>query len=233
MSFCSKTHQLTPKYVPVTKHRSTSFSDFIRQTIISMEVLYCVGTSLFKFSALLLFHRIFGSNARFTAILWIVAFIITANNIAEIFLSIFQCNPVHKAWNLHAKGSCVNILLAACIPGAINVFCDVVTVLLPIPMIWNLHMQLSRKIQLVGIFLLSSLWVANPLPSSVLTSGLSCWLLISPFQRLHRQHLPYHHRQTTLPLRRQLGRRWSGDLGRCRKCRRYRRRQSAYDASDL
>lgn len=127
------------------------------QTIISMEVLYCIGTAAFKYSALLLFHRIFGSVPRFTAFLWCFAFVILVNNIAEIFLSIFQCTPVHKAWELNVQGSCVNILLAACIPGSINVISDVVTFLLPVPLIWNLHMERNRKIQLVGIFLLSGL----------------------------------------------------------------------------
>ena len=122
-----------------------------------MEVLYCFGTSAFKFSALLLYHRIFGRVSRFTNLLWALAFVIAANNFAEVFLSIFQCNPVHKAWDLEAKGTCVNILLAACIPGSINVLCDFVTVILPIPMIWKLQMRLNRKIQLVGIFLLSGL----------------------------------------------------------------------------
>lgn len=125
------------------------------KTIISMEVLYCIGTAAFKYSALLLFHRIFGSVPRFTAFLWVFAFVILANNIAEIFLSIFQCTPVHKAWDLNIEGSCVNILLAACIPGSINVISDVVTFLLPVPLIWNLHMEQNRKIQVVGIFLLS------------------------------------------------------------------------------
>ncbi|KAL6714621.1 hypothetical protein ACLMJK_008046 [Lecanora helva] len=125
------------------------------KAIISQEVFYCVATSVFKWSALLLYHRIFGSVKKFTIVLWIVAAVIFANNFAEIFLSIFQCNPIRKAWDQELEGSCVNILLAAPIPGAINVGCDVVTVLLPIPMIWNLHMRMNRKIQLVGIFLLS------------------------------------------------------------------------------
>ncbi|CAD6572261.1 MAG: hypothetical protein ASARMPRED_005213 [Alectoria sarmentosa] len=127
------------------------------KTIISMEVLYCIGTAAFKYSALLLFHRIFGSVPRFTTFLWFFAFVILANNIAEIFLSIFQCTPVHKAWDLDVEGSCVNILLAACIPASINVVSDVVTFLLPLPLIWNLHMERNRKIQLLGIFLLSGL----------------------------------------------------------------------------
>lgn len=125
------------------------------KSIIAMEVLYCVGTSSFKWSALLLFHRVFGSVPRFTALLWCLAAIILVNNIAEIFLSVFQCNPVHKAWDTKAKGTCVNILPAAVIPGTINVVSDIVTVLLPMPLVCKLHMQLNRKIQLVGIFLLS------------------------------------------------------------------------------
>ena len=133
-------------------HRSNTL-----QTIISMEVLYCIGTAAFKYSALLLFHRIFASVPRFTAFLWCFAFVILTNNIAEIFLSIFQCTPVHKAWDLNVQGSCVNILLAACITGSVNVISDVVTFLLPVPLIWNLHMEPNRKIQVVGIFLLSGL----------------------------------------------------------------------------
>ena len=86
-----------------------------------------------------------------------MAFAISANNIAGIFHSIFQCNPINKAWDLEVKGTCVNILLSSCIPGAINVLCDLLTVVLPLPLIWNLHMERSRKLQLAGIFLLSGL----------------------------------------------------------------------------
>ena len=123
----------------------------------ALEVLYCAGTAAYKFSALLLFHRIFGLIPRFTAFLWCFAFVILANNVAEIFLSVFQCTPVHKTWDAKVEGSCVNTLLAVSIPGSINVVSDVVTVLLPLPLIWNLHMERNRKIQLVGIFLLSGL----------------------------------------------------------------------------
>ena len=167
MSFSSRTQQHTPRYEYASSAAISPsnfgafpahFHDFdTAQTIITMEVLYCIGTAAFKFSALLLFHRIFGLVPRFTAVLWCFAAVILANNIAEVFLSIFQCVPVHKAWNPEVQGSCVNILLAACIPGSINVVSDVFTVLLPLPLIWTLHMERNRKIQLVGIFLLSGL----------------------------------------------------------------------------
>ena len=167
MSSSSKTRRHTPRYEYTFSFRifpsksgvlPAHFHDFdTAQTIIAMEVLYCVGTAAFKYSALLLFHRIFGLVPRFTAVLWCFAFVILANNVAEVFLSIFQCVPVHKAWDREVEGSCVKILLAACIPGAINVVCDVFTVLLPVPLIWTLHMERNRKIQLVGIFLLSGL----------------------------------------------------------------------------
>ena len=167
MSSSSRIHQHTPRYEyafssGISSSKSGVFTAYIHnsdtaQTIIAMEVLYCAGTAAFKYSALLLFHRIFGLVPRFTAVLWCFAFFILANNVAEIFLSIFQCVPVHKAWDSEVPGSCVNILLAAPIPGAINVVSDVFTVLLPVPLIWSLHMERNRKIQLVGIFLLSGL----------------------------------------------------------------------------
>ena len=148
-----------------------------------MEVLYCVGTAAFKYSALLLFHRIFGSLPHFTAFLWCFAFVIFANNIAEIFLSVFQCTPVHKAWDTEVKGSCVPVHLAAVIPAAINVVTDVITVLIPVPIVWNLQMERNRKLQLVGIFLLSGLYVplqCSPSPNRPNTTTLT----ITP-KRLH------------------------------------------------
>ena len=167
-----------------------------------MEVLYCVGTAAFKYSALFLFHRIFGSLPHFTAFLWCFAFVIFANNIAEIFLSIFQCTPVHKAWDTEVKGSCVPVHLAAVIPAAINVVTDVITVLIPVPIIWNLQMERNRKLQLVGIFLLSGLYVpfqCSPSPNRPNTTTLT----ITP-KRLHSQHLPNRNRQAPLPRRRKL-----------------------------
>ena len=154
---CQGTYEQSLKRSVGRNDVHVSVSENSDQTIISTEVLYCMATAAFKFSALLLFHRIFGLVRRFTILLWVIAFVIAANNIAEIFLSIFQCTPVHKAWDQRVAGSCVNILLAACIPGAINVFTDLAIVLLPISVVWSLQMGRSRKIQLVGVFLLSSL----------------------------------------------------------------------------
>lgn len=83
-------HQIFAPWDRVS-HRSNA-----PQTIISMEVLYCIGTAAFKYSALLLFHRIFGSVPHLTAFLWCLAFVILANNIAEIFCLSSNARPCTK-----------------------------------------------------------------------------------------------------------------------------------------
>ena len=76
---------------------------------------------------------------------------------AEFLVAILQCVPIRKVWEPTVAGFCVNGPLAAIIPGAINVATDFVIVLLPIPLIYKLHMQRRWKTQIIGIFLLSGL----------------------------------------------------------------------------
>ena len=45
----------------------------------------------------------------------------------------------------------MNIPLAACIPGAVNTVSDFMTVILPIPLVWNIHLKRKSKIQVLGI----------------------------------------------------------------------------------
>lgn len=119
-----------------------------------------MGTSASKISALQLFHRVFGCVRHFTFILWFLGAMILANNITSAFLSIFPCNPVSKAWSQETPGTCVDALLAACIPGAINAALDITVVLLPISMIIKIQIPQVKKIQLALIFLLSGLYVS-------------------------------------------------------------------------
>ncbi len=90
-------------------------------------------------------------------ICWIVGAYIASYSIAQIFESIFQCTPMEKAWNLEMPGTCLNPTVAATIPAALNVAADFMTVIMPMPLIWNMHMQRRWRIQLIGIFMLGGL----------------------------------------------------------------------------
>ena len=68
--------------------------------------------------------------------------------------------PLFFKWKPEIPGHCLNAGLVATVLGAFNVVADFATVFMPLPMIWNLHMQRKWKMQLIGIFLLSGLYVA-------------------------------------------------------------------------
>ncbi|KAF6240945.1 hypothetical protein HO173_000738 [Letharia columbiana] len=124
--------------------------------VITVEMLYSISAALFKFSALLLYHRLFGSSKRFTVWLWVLAAVILCYSVAEVLFAVLQCHPIQKTWNMELPGFCLNAGLVATVLGVFNVAADFATVFMPLPLIWNLHMQRKWKIQLIGIFLLSA-----------------------------------------------------------------------------
>ena len=131
------------------------------QGFMLIEIFYTVAAAAIKFSTLLLYRRIFGSNRKLMVTCWVVAGIVTSYSIAQICMSVFACTPVHKAWDPATPGTCLNTFVAATSPAAINVVADFATVFLPLPLIWGMQMQWRRKVQLIGIFLLGGLLVPN------------------------------------------------------------------------
>jgi len=134
---------------PLTKTHSQGF--------ILIEIFYTTAAALIKFSTLLLYRRIFDSNRRLMIACWVVAAVVAIYSIAQIVMSIFQCTPVHKAWDPATPGTCLNTFVAATSPAAINVVTDFATVFLPMPLIWIMQLQWRRKVQLLGIFMLGGL----------------------------------------------------------------------------
>ena len=82
---------------------------------------------------------------------------VAVDHTLQLFLSVFSCRPVNALWNMTIDGDCINLNLAALIFGSINVFIDVVLLVMPIPLVWRLNIQMRWRLQLVGIFLLGGL----------------------------------------------------------------------------
>ena len=144
-------------------------------------MLYVTTAGTIKFSILSLYDRLFGSQKRFRLVLILIGVFVLMHTFVEIVVLLFQCKPVHGAWDVFIQSVCVNIPLAAIIMGSINVVVDFVVLFLPMPLVWNLNIQKKWKVQLVGIFLLGGLSVArlaNPDVPSLMT-----------MQCLHMQYL--------------------------------------------
>ena len=143
------------------------------QLILITEAFYTPAITAVKLSALLLYRRIFPSN-NFRKILWIVGGIILCYTIAQETITIFQCVPISGAWDpaVHTRAKCIPLNIIFVAMASMNVVTDVITLSLPLPLLWRLRINKAQKFQLIGIFLLGYLWVVKLHPKARYTDRL-------------------------------------------------------------
>ena len=88
---------------------------------------------------------------------WAVGVFIVCYCTTQIFAAIFQCVPIQSNWNPHVSHYCVNIGVGSTIISALNVLTDFIILVMPMPMLYNLHRPQGEKLSLMGIFLLGGL----------------------------------------------------------------------------
>lgn len=120
-------------------------------------LLYSFAIPLPKVVLLLFYIRLF-PTPRFKLAVYAVASFIIAWCPAIFFTDMFQCSPVAFAWDKSIKGGrCINMLAFIRYIAVPIVLSDLAVLILPLPMIWQLHMTIRQKLALSGVFLLGSL----------------------------------------------------------------------------
>jgi hypothetical protein len=115
--------------------------------------LYDVGISLPKLSALCFYGRIFQTSRRFTQGLWGVGVLVIAWMICAVLSVIWQCHPIRKAWNPTVPGTCLNYYQWWLGSAISSVIIDGIILVLPFPLLWGLHLPLSRKLLVLCVFI--------------------------------------------------------------------------------
>lgn len=122
--------------------------------IFAAAFLYDACISLPKFSALLFYHRIFQkTNKWFHWALWVVGSLNAAWLLSAWLSDLLQCTPIEKAWKSSIDGHCIpqwNWFLGTALTSMII---DVIILLMPLPMLWRLHMSKLRKLMITGVFI--------------------------------------------------------------------------------
>jgi hypothetical protein len=72
--------------------------------------------------------------------------------LATILMILTICRPLPKFWGAQVAGTCGNLVDTLIVFGALDVTLDVVILLLPVPMVWQLQMPFANKIGLACIF---------------------------------------------------------------------------------
>ncbi|KAH7384061.1 hypothetical protein DE146DRAFT_214099 [Phaeosphaeria sp. MPI-PUGE-AT-0046c] len=108
---------------------------------------------ILKYSILCLYLRIFPNVWLKRAVYSFMAFT-AAFTLPLIGLAIFQCVPVHAAWDLEAKktAKCINFTTVMYLTVVYEVIAETVLFALPIPIVVKLQMSLAKKVQLMTFF---------------------------------------------------------------------------------
>ncbi|KAF2123897.1 hypothetical protein P153DRAFT_302951 [Dothidotthia symphoricarpi CBS 119687] len=118
------------------------------------EIFYVLALGISKISILFSFLRVFPAKD-FRMQVYGVMGLSVAFTVAFFFATTFQCIPVSFAWTtwdgLH-EGRCNNVHLQGWISAGINIALDMIVMMLPLKHLWNLNMNLKKKIMVIAMF---------------------------------------------------------------------------------
>lgn len=124
------------------------------------SIIYALENFLIKTSILLLYRRIF-TIPLFENLCTALLYFNAAASLANIFAFAFICQPVQHFWQQVTPnpppGKCLSFRTVWISFGSINVLTDFAAVLLPLPVLRNLHAQKRKRQFLMSIFALSSI----------------------------------------------------------------------------
>ncbi|KAH9827804.1 putative integral membrane protein [Teratosphaeria destructans] len=119
-----------------------------------VEDAYLIALPLIKVSLLTTYLRVFPSE-RFRTACFVVIGLHGAYIIAFVLVSLFQCRPISLAWehwHREIPGHCNNINAQIWAASTTNMVLDIVTLGLPMPVLWNLQLNSRSKFWLMVMF---------------------------------------------------------------------------------
>ena len=137
----------------------TQFTSYEQLSTVLKDVyaallLSVIAIAIPKYSVLFFYARLFKKSSQLFRIgLYSAAAFVTVETLYSCGFLIFQCSPIKKFWLPLEPGYChhpYNWHLAGSI---LIVAIDIWIVLLPLPVLWQLHAERSRKVQLTVLFI--------------------------------------------------------------------------------
>lgn len=120
----------------------------------TFQIFFVLATGTIKLCILTFYRRIFTSTSVFFRnMLFGMGAVVGSFTLGVLVLTIFQCTPIHKFWDAGQPGHCIDPLTNLLITGSLNTVLDVIIVLLPVPLLWQLRTTVQQKGVLTAIFL--------------------------------------------------------------------------------
>ncbi|KAF2097474.1 hypothetical protein NA57DRAFT_77731 [Rhizodiscina lignyota] len=116
------------------------------------QVVYKLVITLDKVAILCMYYRIFQVNQGFRIAAHCVNAFIILSGIAYILATIFQCTPVSGTWNKTINPKCINSEAFWISYATINIFTDLVLLILPVRQVMRLKLSRLEKLGLCLVF---------------------------------------------------------------------------------
>jgi len=127
--------------------------------------LYFLIMSSIKMSCLLLYRHVFSVDIGFCRQFYVIMIVVCCFWISCTIANILNYLPFEYNWiNIGDPAHCFNYNIFWKISGAIEVFLDGVILTLPVPLVLKLQLTQKRKILVLLIFLLGTLYIFHLSP---------------------------------------------------------------------
>ncbi|OOO05744.1 hypothetical protein OAory_01072600 [Aspergillus oryzae] len=158
------------------KHEATlSESELARFTVIILAIvvtfipLVCVA----KLSLIMLYYRLSPHVKLWRFCIYGIATLITLPSLILVFLYLFGCQPVAKAWDSTiTEGHCVDRLSIMLASSVLNVITDFLMIIAPIPLIWKLNMRVWQKVGVTLMFFLGGITIITSIFRAITVDNL-------------------------------------------------------------
>ncbi|KAL8908195.1 MAG: hypothetical protein Q9171_005548 [Xanthocarpia ochracea] len=122
------------------------------QIIFVIQLFYIPTITVLKVSFLLFFERVFFPNKTLKYLTRGGMIVIVLFSIGIFLKSVWQCIPVQKVYQPTMPGTCGDGYVTPYVSGVFNVISDFYILFLPLPFIWQLKMNMKRKIRVMAVF---------------------------------------------------------------------------------
>ena len=116
-------------------------------------MIYYACVALTKVAILNLYLRL-AFQKSFRRLFWACMAFVTVPAIVFVVVTIFQCTPIHKAWDATGTvpGTCVNLNAVIYAQAGLDIFQAAVVYVLPIRMLYRLQVPRRQNIALMMVF---------------------------------------------------------------------------------
>lgn len=107
-----------------------------------------------KLAILCLYRRIFSAHPRspFNVAVVMLSILLVLYYVATVIAKIWECTPRARAWDQFIPGHCINVLMLVNVDGIFNAVTDFIMVIMPLQVVWNLNMKVTKKVYVVLAF---------------------------------------------------------------------------------